>query len=1049
MARSRQPIRLVTVAVLSIALLLVAFATWRFVKGSARSSFLPDARRQLLRHLDTVRLFEPRVVGPTTYRPVDAAEEPRLAPEVRGGGGGRAADAAATLATAALYRGQLDEALDLFGDAVYAAPRSAEYWSDLAAASLVRHRPTDLLIALDAAELALEIQPDLDEARFNRALALERLGLLDAASTEWQQLADSTKASGWAAEARDHATAVVRLATTLQRTITLGDLLETPDAALASTIGDSLDDARQRFEDELVPRIGQACRGPGPATASCAHLLTRADAIARALAEISPDRQLPTLGRELTGWHSVGTRRALEATMLERYGEARRLADNDQISQAADLFSQVLPTLRASFPALAANAEMQLCMDAYFRADHAHARECLSQLEASARSSDFLFLLGRIDWVRAQVSLTEANFARALNEFDAALAHMQRAKDRSQSAAVASLKATLLDQLGELNEAWGARIAALTRAHLSPRRRHTLLNSAGRSCMLQRLPRAALRFQTESVHNAFKWSRVGATVESLLNRALVLKALGRTAPADVDIQSARRQLQQVSDLRLRGRFESELTVAEGELLADTAPERALDVLRRASSQLAAVQFTLPSVRLQHALGIAYERLGRAGDAVAAYRTGIEIIERQRDPLAAPLQAPMLDAAWDTYERFIVRQLRADPTGMAALTAVESSRAHVLRTLLPGTADPFSIEAVQRSLPDHLIVIIFSVLEDEIVRWTLSRTSVDVVRIPLARKTLEHLVLTVQRALHASDRDAIRRASVPLFNVIVPRGGAANASALMVMVPDGALHQLPVAALIDPATGKYLAEEHPLAVTPSLTLFLSASASARHRFGKLDSALVVQGASGTIARDTTLSTLPATDREIRAVAASYPSARLLVGATATPAAFLLAAGSYPVVHFAGHAVANRLQPELSRLYLSSANAGATWLTMRDLESGSFPRTALVVLSACETAVGPVYRGEGVISLARPFLAKGVAGVVNTLWDVDDAATARLMQAFHARVSARMEPALALQAVQREAIARDPADGHSAWAAFQYIGGVGAFDDQPADNPRIAR
>jgi CHAT domain-containing protein len=59
-----------------------------------------------------------------------------------------------------------------------------------------------------------------------------------------------------------------------------------------------------------------------------------------------------------------------------------------------------------------------------------------------------------------------------------------------------------------------------------------------------------------------------------------------------------------------------------------------------------------------------------------------------------------------------------------------------------------------------------------------------------------------------------------------------------------------------------------------------------------------------------------------------------------------------------------------------------LRIEELQRWRLPRARLVVLAACETAVGNVFRGEGAVSLARPFLRAGAASVIGSLWRVDD-------------------------------------------------------------------
>jgi len=146
-----------------------------------------------------------------------------------------------------------------------------------------------------------------------------------------------------------------------------------------------------------------------------------------------------------------------------------------------------------------------------------------------------------------------------------------------------------------------------------------------------------------------------------------------------------------------------------------------------------------------------------------------------------------------------------------------------------------------------------------------------------------------------------------------------------------------------------------------------------------------------------------------------------------------------VHFTGHAIADRRNPDMSRLFLQPSPAEPRgWLLVRDLEAASFDRTAVVVLAACDTGAGRVFRGEGAVSLARPFLGKGVPAVVSTLWEVADAPSSQLLSTFHEGIRAGLEPVVALQRAQRsaaESVGRGgSAQGMPTWAAFQYVGGL---------------
>src|SRR5262249_28369377 len=296
-------------------------------------------------------------------------------------------------------------------------------------------------------------------------------------------------------------------------------------------------------------------------------------------------------------------------------------------------------------------------------------------------------------------------------------------------------RATLLDQLGGLDDAWRARVTALTNVRLPPRRRHTTLNSGARSAFVQRLFRAALAFEQAAIRNATKWGQPGALVETLLNRAVIFQRLGRTRGALADLEAARAQFLKVSDLRARSRFEGELAVMEGEILSESTPAAGVHVLQKASNTLTSMQFDMMRARVEYALGVSEERIGNRGSALAAYRRGVEVIERQRDPLAAATQMQSVDLVWDMYERLFTRRLE-DEGGAAAFESAEAGRARVLRRLLPaGAPDVPPLSDIPGLLPGNTALLYFVVTEHETVPGWISRSRVQITRFSVERARL--------------------------------------------------------------------------------------------------------------------------------------------------------------------------------------------------------------------------------------------------------------------------------------------------------------------------
>jgi CHAT domain-containing protein len=148
------------------------------------------------------------------------------------------------------------------------------------------------------------------------------------------------------------------------------------------------------------------------------------------------------------------------------------------------------------------------------------------------------------------------------------------------------------------------------------------------------------------------------------------------------------------------------------------------------------------------------------------------------------------------------------------------------------------------------------------------------------------------------------------------------------------------------------------------------------------------------------------------------------------------GQYRIVHFATHGLLNSEHPELSGLVLSLVDEQGKpqngFLGLHDIYNLNWP-VDLVVLSACNTALGKEVRGEGLVGIVRGFMYAGAARVIASLWKVDDEATAELMKRFYQRMlQGGMSPAAALRAAQVDMWQQKRWHSPYFWAAFQLQG-----------------
>jgi tetratricopeptide (TPR) repeat protein len=236
---------------------------------------------------------------------------------------------------------------------------------------------------------------------------------------------------------------------------------------------------------------------------------------------------------------------------------------------------------------------------------------------------------------------------------------------------------------------------------------------------------------------------------------------------------------------------------------------------------------------------------------------------------------------------------------------------------------------------------------------------------------------------------------------------------LIVVPHGGLHYLPFHALMDP-TGTPLMERVELSYAPSAAVL--ASCLERPTFTGARTNRLLVGVPDAAA--------PQISGEVAAVRAIFGGGTVLAGADATEQAFRNAAADADVIHIASHAVFRQDNPLFSAIRL-----GDGWLSVYDLHNMRL-RASLVTLSACETGVNNVLAGDELVGLTRGFFQAGAASVVVSLWAVNDASTARLMQRFYGHLHEGESPASAMRLAQMESRAEDP---HLYfWAPFTVVG-----------------
>jgi len=479
----------------------------------------------------------------------------------------------------------------------------------------------------------------------------------------------------------------------------------------------------------------------------------------------------------------------------------------------------------------------------------------------------------------------------------------------------------------------------------------------------------------------------------------------------------------------------------GQLAQNGLTEEAFSLAERARAR--ALLHQLANTRVGAAHGGDPELVARA----EALRRTIAEWERER---------PGEQGATRTGRDEDIVHAKAEYEGLAARAAMTNPE----YASLLGAA-PLDLAAVRRALAAHQTLISYFVTGEQVHAWALSRESFAYVPLTLGKGGIEdvwclsaelgHFTSPVTRANGATPARSTARGVETLSGcpadparagrlyqqLVAPLLPSIHGDEL-ILVPHGVLHRLPFAALPD-ATGEPLVARYALSYLPSASV-LPFLAGKRSSF---EGRALVLGAPAT-APDPRLPELKGAAREAREVAALWGTQAWL-GTDATESRLYDLGGRIDLIHAAAHALVDQRSSSFSRIALAADTARDGNLELRELLTGvDLTGVNLVVLSACDTALGRRSAGDEVMSLARAILYAGSPAVLSTLWRLDDEAAVEVMRSFYGELRRGTSAAESLRQAQLAARRRFPDPYH--WATFTLTGELTltAAGEQPASS-----
>jgi CHAT domain-containing protein len=334
--------------------------------------------------------------------------------------------------------------------------------------------------------------------------------------------------------------------------------------------------------------------------------------------------------------------------------------------------------------------------------------------------------------------------------------------------------------------------------------------------------------------------------------------------------------------------------------------------------------------------------------------------------------------------------------------------------------PVNPSEVRGALREGEAIVEFHSLEDRLFAWVVRRDGLQGRGLPHSRQALEKAVEELRKAIFQ------RRPSVPALAgrlqdmIIAPLALAPKER--LVIVPHGPLHYLPFQALR--GSGGYLIEQHPIAIAPSAGLAVQLI----RRGGGAVGQLVAFGNPSTDERYA----LPASEREVQRISTLFPERKVFLHREASKQRFRETAGTGRVLHVASHAEVDAVDPLLSRILLAGEGNDPGFLEAREVYELSLRDTSLVTISACESGLGRIARGDEILGFTRSFLTAGASALMVSLWPVADESTEALMTRFYESLAAGAEAIDAMQAAQLAVLRQQRFSQPFYWAPFNLIG-----------------
>ena len=679
-------------------------------------------------------------------------------------------------------------------------------------------------------------------------------------------------------------------------------------------------------------------------------------------------------------------------------------------------------------------------------------------------------------------------YEEALKYFEQARAMQQKTGNRAQEAETLDLTGAVYSQMGQPEKALALHQQALEiqRATQNIRREAISLRNLGHVYNLLGQSQKALEQFDKSLSILRSIGDLNSAAFALEGRARAEQRLG-------DLVASKKSIEESLSLIETVRAHSGSQQLRASYLAsrEKAYEFYVDLLMQLDAKEVGRGYAAEALKASER-GRARSFMELLNEAQVDMREGVsaELIKRERE-LNQLLNAKAQREIQLTARKGNQQEIDTLRKEISALEDEYQQVQAAIRKGSPAYAaltqpQPLELKEIQQQLDPNTLLLEYSLGDERSYLWVVSADSLNSYQLPkrteiqriakqvydslTARSVSKSLETPLQRQQRVAQADEqFRQSATELSNMILGPAGAVLGTKRIVIVADGVLQYIPFAALVNPksAVAQPLVVEHELITLPSASSLAIQRKTLRGRkpapqmlavladpvFTANDTRLAkttstVRGSEAAGAVDTRriehttdpmgqlrIRRLPFTRQEADQILAVMPASMNLKAVDFRANRSLAMSdelSKFRYVHFATHGYLDSARPDLSAVVLSlvdeEGNPQDGFLRSHDIFNLKLP-AELIVLSACETGLGKDVKGEGLVGLTRGFMYAGARRVIVSLWNVNDKATASLMQRLYTgMLKSRKTPSASLRAAQIEMLRQKQWQSPYYWAGF---------------------